>query len=142
MGSCIALLLATKYPEHVKSLVLHSAFHWVPFPRNLIWGLMWKLPGGKKQMKKGAEFLFQQQYPPTLESFTRQSLAALNFDGRKLLSQVKAPTLIINGTKYQVVSMKITRELAQGIPGAKLVLIEGDHLFHIARHKFASQARS
>lgn len=25
--------------------------------------------------------------------------------------------------------MKITRELAGGIPGAKLVLVEGDHLF-------------
>lgn len=80
-------------------------------------------------MKKGAEFLFQQQYPPTLESFTRQSLATLNFDGRKLLSQIKAPTLIINGTKDQVVYMKTTRELTQGIPGAKLILVEGDHLF-------------
>jgi pimeloyl-ACP methyl ester carboxylesterase len=129
MGSCIALMLAAKYPERVKGLVLHVAFHRVPFPRNLIWDFMWKMPGGKKQMKKGAEFLFQQQYPPTLESFARQGLAPLKFDGRKLLGQVKAPTLIINGTKDQVVSTKITRELAQGIPGAKLVLVEGDHLF-------------
>lgn len=90
---------------------------------------MWKMPGGKKKMKTGDEFLFQQQYPPTLEYFTRQSLATLNFDGRKLLSQIKAPTLIINGTKDQVVSMKTTRELTQGIPGAKLILVEGDHLF-------------
>lgn len=80
-------------------------------------------------MMKGAEFLFQQQYPPTLESFARQGLAPLNFDGRKLLGQIKAPTLIVNGTKDQAVSMKITRELAKGIPGAKLVLVEGDHLF-------------
>lgn len=129
MGSCIALALAAKYPERVKSLVLHVAFHRVPFPRNVIWGLMWRIPGGKKQMMKGADFLFKQQYPPTPESFARQGLAPLNFDGRKLLGQIKAPTLIVNGTKDQAVSMKITRELAQGIPDAKLVLVEGDHLF-------------
>jgi pimeloyl-ACP methyl ester carboxylesterase len=129
MGSCIALMLAAKHPERVRSLVLHIAFHRVPFPKNLIWGLMWKMPGSKKQMNKGAEFLFQQQYPPTLESFVRQGLAPLKFDGRKLLGQIKAPTLIVNGTKDQVISMKITRELAQGIPGARLILVEGDHLF-------------
>lgn len=79
-------------------------------------------------MMKGADFLFKQQYPPTPESFARQGLVPLNFDGRKLLGQI-TPTLIVNGTKDQAVSMRITRELAQGIPGAKLVLVEGDHLF-------------
>ncbi len=59
MGSRIALVLAAKYPERVKSLVLHVAFHRVPFPRSVIWGLMWRIPGGKKQMRKGAEFLFK-----------------------------------------------------------------------------------
>ncbi len=80
-------------------------------------------------MMKSADFLFQQKYPPTPESFACQGVAPLKFDGRKLLGQIRAPTLIMNGTKDLVVSMKITRELARGIPGAELVLVDGDHLF-------------
>lgn len=37
--------------------------------------------------------------------------------------------LIVNGTKDQIVPMNITRELAQGIQGAKLILVDSDHLF-------------
>ena len=41
------------------------------------------------------------------------------------------PTLIVNGIKDSIVPMRITRELAGGIPGARLVLVDGDHLFMI-----------
>lgn len=129
MGSCIAIMLAANHPERVKALMLHVAFHRLPFFRNILWRIMLKTKSGRKKMMKSSDFLFQQQYPPTPESFTRQLVAPLRFDGRKLLSRIKAPTLIVNGTKDQVVSMKITQELAQGIPGAKLVLVEGNHLF-------------
>lgn len=37
--------------------------------------------------------------------------------------------LIVNGTKDQIVPMNITRELAQGIQSAKLILVDSDHLF-------------
>lgn len=122
-------LIAAKHPERVNGLMLHVGFHRVPFLQNAIWSLMWKIPAGRKMMMKSADFLFKQRYPPTPESFARQGIAPLKFDGRKLLGQVKAPTLIVNGTKDQAVSMRITRELARGIPGAKLVLVDGDHLF-------------
>jgi pimeloyl-ACP methyl ester carboxylesterase len=55
--------------------------------------------------------------------------AGLHFDGRKLLDQIKAPTIIINCKKDQFMPMKITMELARGISGAKLVLLERDHMF-------------
>lgn len=128
MGSCIAIMLAAKHPERVKGLMLHVAFHRIPFFRNILWSIMLKTASGRKKMTKSSDFLFQQHYPPTPESFACQVVATLKFDGRKLLGRIKAPTLIVNGTKDQVVSMKITQELAQGIPGAKLVLVEGDHL--------------
>jgi len=129
MGACIAVMIAAQHPERVKGLIFHVGFHRVPFLQNIIWSLMWKISVGRKMMMKSADFIFQQKYPPTPESFARQGEAPLKFDGRKLLGQISAPTLIVNGTKDQVVSMKITRELARGIPGAKLVLVEGDHLF-------------
>ncbi len=129
MGACVAVMIAAEHPERVKGLILHVGFHRVPFLENAIWSIMWKTASGRKMMTKSADFLFQQKYPPTPESFARQGVAPLKFDGRKLLGQIRAPTLIVNGTKDQVVSMKITRELAGGIPGAKLVLVDGDHLF-------------
>lgn len=52
-----------------------------------------------------------------------------SYDGRRLLGRIRAPTLIVNGTRDPLVPMRITRELAEGIPGSDLVLVEGDHLF-------------
>ncbi|MFA4824321.1 MAG: alpha/beta fold hydrolase [Methanoregula sp.] len=129
MGSMIAVALAADHPERVKGLVLHVAFHRVAFLMKTIWSIMWSTDAGRKKMMAMSDFIFRQQYPPTPESFFRQGQAPLPFDGRDLLPLIKAPTLIINGTHDQAVPMKITRELAAGIPGAKLVLIEGDHLF-------------
>jgi pimeloyl-ACP methyl ester carboxylesterase len=129
MGSMIAIALAAEHPKRVKGLVLHVAFHRVPFLMNTIWRIMWRTRAGRKKMIQTSDFLFKQQYPPTPESFVRQGEAPLGFDGRRLLSRIKSPTLILNGTKDQVVPMSITRELAGGIMGAKLILADGDHLF-------------
>jgi pimeloyl-ACP methyl ester carboxylesterase len=129
MGSMIAIALAADHPERVKGLVLHVAFHRVAFLQKAIWTLMWSTGTGRKKMIAMSDFIFRQQNPPTPESFLRQGLAPLAFDGRNLLQRIRAPTLIINGTKDQAVPMKITRELARGIPGTKLILAEGDHLF-------------
>jgi pimeloyl-ACP methyl ester carboxylesterase len=57
------------------------------------------------------------------------SEAANRYDSRNLLDRIRAPTLIVNGTKDQIVPMSITQELARGIPGARLILADGDHLF-------------
>ena len=50
-------------------------------------------------------------------------------DGKRLPDKIVAPSLIVNGTKDPTYPKKVTEELAQGIPGAKLVLVEEDHLF-------------
>ncbi|PKG31571.1 MAG: hypothetical protein CW742_12720 [Methanoregula sp.] len=73
--------------------------------------------------------MFQQKYPPTPESFQRMKAAANQCDTRELLGRISAPTLIVNGTRDGIVPMKITRELSDGISGARLVLVNGDHLF-------------
>lgn len=129
MGSMIAIALAAADPKRVNGLVLHVASHRVPFLMNTLWRIMWNTNAGRRKMIRDSTFLFNQKYPPTPESFVRMGMAPLDFDGRNVLPNIHAPTLILNGTTDQVVPMSITRELAQGIKGARLILADGDHLF-------------
>jgi len=50
-------------------------------------------------------------------------------DTHPLLSLIPTQTLIITGRKDGKVPMKIIRELARGISGSRLVLVDDDHLF-------------
>lgn len=129
MGSCIAQAIAAKYPERVKGLILHVATTRVPLSMKIIGSIMWKIPSSRKKMLEQMDVIFRQKYPPTLNSFLHQGDAMGKYDGRRLLSQIRAPTLIVCATKDQFFPMKYTKELSQGIHGAKLVLVEGTHEF-------------
>jgi pimeloyl-ACP methyl ester carboxylesterase len=126
MGSMIAQEIAAKYPDRVKSLILVVGFTRVLFLMRVIGFIATTVPGIREKM---TGWIFDQQYPPTPASFRRMSVAANGYDSRNLLDRIRAPTLIVNGTKDQIVPMSITQELARGIPGARLVLADGDHLF-------------
>jgi len=126
MGSQVAQVFAAKYPDRVRSLILV-----VGFPRALplmkaIGYVATHMPGIKEKM---TGWMFKQPYPPTPASFDRMTKAANRCDTRPLLKTIRAPTLIVNGRQDGIVPMKLTRELADGIPDARLVLVDGDHLF-------------
>lgn len=127
MGSMVAQEIAARYPDRVNGLVLHLGFTRIPFMVKMIMRVMQYLPGSKKKVEEGMAMIFGQNYPPTPESFRRQGEAVVQFDGRKVIGKIQAPTLIVNGSKDPFVPLKITRELAEGIPGAKLVLVDSDH---------------
>jgi len=127
MGSMVAQDIAAKYPYRVNGLVLHVGFTRIPFMIKALMNLMMYLPGSKKKVEEGMATILGQKYPPTPESFRRQGEAVAQFDGRKVIGKIRAPTMIVNASKDQFVPMKITRELAEGIPGAKLVIVDGDH---------------
>lgn len=127
MGSMIGQVVAAKYPDRVQVLIIHVGFTRIPFMIKVFMNLMRFLPGSKRKIKEGMDMIFGQKYPPTSESFRRQGEAVARFDGRKYLSQIKAPTLIINGKRDLFVPEKISRELADGIPGAELILFDGEH---------------
>lgn len=133
MGSMIAQMIAAKYPDRVNGLVLHVGFTRIPFMVKTMMNLMQYLPGSKKKMEEGMALIFGQNNPPTPASFRRQGEAVAQFDGRKVIDKIRAPTLIVNGSKDLFVPLKITRELAEGIDGAKLVLVDGDHIFSRTR---------
>jgi pimeloyl-ACP methyl ester carboxylesterase len=129
MGSCILQVIAAKYPERVDSMVLYLAT--TSFSDTLKNAMEPFLKPQKAEKGKINQMhpLFMQKYPPTQESLLRQLEANMKFDGRDLIGQIKAPTLIINATKDQFIPMESTEELAEGIHNAKLVLVDGDHLF-------------
>ncbi len=127
MGGMIAQMIAAKYPDRVDRVVLHVTFTRIPLLVRTMMNLMQYLPGSRKKMEEGMALILGQQYPPTPESFRRQGEAVAAFDARTIHCRIRAPTLIVNGTRDPFVPVKISRELAAGIAGARLVLVDGDH---------------
>jgi len=126
MGSQIAQIIAAKYSDRVRSLVLVVGFTRVLPVMKAVGFVMTKIPGIKEKM---TGWIYRQTYPPTPASFQRMADAANRCDTRPLLGRIRAPTLIVNGKKDMIVPMKMTEELAGSIPGARLILVDGDHLF-------------
>ena len=133
MGACILQVIAAKYPERVNSMVLYLATP--QFSDTLKNAMEPFLKPRKAEEEKTNQMhpLFMQKYPPTEASLSRQLEANMEFDGRDLLDQIKVPTLIINATKDLFIPMESTEELAEGIPHAKVVLVDGDHLFPMTK---------
>lgn len=52
-------------------------------------------------------------------------LAMEGFDVRSRLSRVTAPTVVLHGTRDTYFPLRAAEELAQGIPGARLKIVEG-----------------
>ena len=53
---------------------------------------------------------------------------AMAFDSRRRLAEIKCPTLVIAGSKDQGVPIHHAKMLHAGIPGSRLVVIDGaDH---------------
>lgn len=129
MGGRIAQVVAVKYPEMVKGLILTSTAARVLPSMKIELEIALKTPELWEEMLKESAVLFTQTYPPTHESFYRQFVATVEFDGKDQLSKIKAPTLIINGKNDDTIPMSCTKELVNEIHDSKLILVEGDHLF-------------
>jgi pimeloyl-ACP methyl ester carboxylesterase len=109
MGSRIALVIAAKYPDRVRSLILNVAAARSPNKDDSQAALSFERlqtmitqPGFLEAMGK---------YPPSIESFMRQFDALKEFDGMGLLDEITAPTLIVNGTKDNSTPIKCAEEL-------------------------------
>ncbi|MEN6553671.1 MAG: alpha/beta hydrolase [Methanobacterium sp.] len=126
MGSRIALVIAAKYPERVKSLILNVAASRSTCDNPQATRSYERLYDAMTQ----PEFLeLMGGYPPTVESFILQFEALKNFDGRELLGKINAPALIVNSTKDDSTPVRFAEELFEGISNSKLILVEEDHLF-------------
>jgi class 3 adenylate cyclase len=54
--------------------------------------------------------------------------ALAEFDASAVLSQVSSPTLIVHRLQVAVVGVEVAKDLASGIPNARLALLEGDSI--------------
>ena len=86
------------------------------------------LPGGTHEQ---AEYFNELQLKTTSPECAARYFDVVNdFDIIDLLSQVKAPTLVMHVRDDQMVPFEAGRQLAAGIPGARFIALPGrNHLF-------------
>ena len=118
-GGNIALIFAMKYPERVGRLILNGAnldgsgVKWsVQFPIIIGYKIAAVFAKRSRKAREHAEMLGLMVHDPSIK--------------KEDLAQVKAETLVIAGTK-DMIREEHTRLIAEHIPHAKLVLLNGDH---------------
>lgn len=126
MGGKIALQLAADHPELVDHLVLAATAARPPVTQRFShrWFMMDVVP--RIPMLRSADG--QPAY-----AFEAQRLASRSFDGRQLLTQVKARTLIIRARRDRIVPAGDTAEL-DTISGSSRVDLPGGHLTLVTLH--------
>lgn len=129
MGARIVQVIAAKYPERVKSLILNVAAASFPEVFKSILDASLENADLREKLLQKMGIVFIQKYPPNPESFLLQLKAMANFDGKKYLNLIKAPTLIINGTNDDLVPMELTEELAAGIKNTNVIIVDEGHYF-------------
>jgi len=86
------------------------------------------LPGGTKEQADWFNEMERRSASP--ECAYRYLKVCGEIDVRPLLADVAVPTLVMHVRDDAVVPMKVGREMAAGIPGARFVALEGrNHLF-------------
>jgi pimeloyl-ACP methyl ester carboxylesterase len=148
-GGSLATLFAASHPERTQSLVLYGSFarfrHWIPTDHawdalmkymDEAWGSGKSLPAFAPSKANDPAI---QQWWGKFERLGASPSAAIalmrmnrEIDISGILHSINVPTLVVHCTGDTLVSVEGGRELAEGIPGARLVEIPGaDHLFFL-----------
>ncbi|MDW7992240.1 MAG: alpha/beta hydrolase [Anaerolineae bacterium] len=144
MGGAIALQLALDHPEMVRRLVLVNTFArlrpvnlkgWLYF---LGRGISVAFAGPERQAQLVARRVFPHPHQQALrENLIRRISQAnpcayraamrslMEFDVRHRLSELRMPVLVVTGAEDTTVPPSVQQALAQGIPGARHVVVEG-----------------
>lgn len=149
MGGRIAQALALNHPRRVKGLVLCStAASGSPrskFALNLLaeeyakghityefhmamlqtWTFSERLFAHPEMIKRMLAGVSANRSRPAPENMLRQLQSGSKFDTTPRLGEIRAPTLVIHGGEDILFPVRCGRELAEGIPGARFVLLEG-----------------
>ena len=151
-GGIVAQELALTHPSRVRSLILAATS---PGPRHA------ERPGKDSRVPKDKPYLglysdaFSQEHPDHVaedilvgsqnpqppHAGRRQWEAMQDFDSFDRLGEIGCPTLVLHGTEDRLVPVANARLLAERIPAARLVLLEGaGHLYHSERADEADAA--
>jgi pimeloyl-ACP methyl ester carboxylesterase len=83
--------------------------------------------------------LFRRRTQPYY-AFVRQLEASRGFVCASRLGEIRAPMLILHGTKDRIAPFRLAEEMRAGIPSSKLVKFEGGHAFPVFhRERFISE---
>jgi 3-oxoadipate enol-lactonase len=126
MGGKIALQLAASRPELIDHLVLCATAPGPTVTRRF--SRRWFMMDVASRIP-----MFRKADAQPSFAFEAQRQASRSFDGRGLLPQIKASTLIIRGRRDRIVPPGDADELAR-IPGSSLVDLPGGHLTLVMAH--------
>jgi pimeloyl-ACP methyl ester carboxylesterase len=152
MGGMAAQELALRHPARVRRLVLVGTYakpdakrrmlleDWAALARagvpmdgmirkRLVWTLSDETLEQTDLIETMLDFFVKEDTPVGSELFGRQCEACLRHDTSDRLAEIRQPTLILCGRQDQLTPPKLHRELSEGIPGSRLVVIDfGAHL--------------
>ena len=120
LGGRIALDLALEHPGRVRSLILVSTSARVE--RRWTIGLLGLV-----------SLIFRGRYPQPRYAFQRQRAASVGYDRTGDLSELRVPTLVVHGRRDHIVPYRLAEDMAAGIPGARLALVEAGHIYPLSK---------
>jgi pimeloyl-ACP methyl ester carboxylesterase len=157
LGAAVAMHLAARHPERVRSLSLHSAWDRTDAYLHTIVE-MWRSLAGTAPTVADAviQGIFPLCFTPDMyderpdyaqaladfvrgrpaqpaEAFMSQSDAVLAHDASAVLGSIEAPTLVTFGAHDLVTSTRFADPLTNGIADSELIVF--DHLSHGALHE-------
>lgn len=154
MGSMIGMEFALRHADRLDRLVLAgpnasparstvdpiSIWNWVKShdPGGEIFGAQqftWLFSAAflrnQPAVQETAALLASNPNPVAPEAYDRQSQAYLRFDALDRLGDIRAATLVIVGEQDLLTPPWVAREVAAGIPGARLEIITGEGSSHV-----------
>ncbi len=143
MGGYVALEIMRRAPERVTGLALFGASARPELPEMAafreksiaraqtdFFGVIDATANFAVHPERKADPIFQAEVRAMMArvgapAFTRQCRAVMaRADGRPLLASIQCPTLIVCGKQDAVTPPRLSEELAQGIAGAELLILE------------------
>jgi len=154
MGSMIGLEFALRHADRLDRLVLTGTgaapaqsavdpihiWNWVKSndPSGEVFGgqqFTWLFSSAflrnKQAVQETIALLASNPNPVQPEAYDRQAQAYLRFDALDRLGGIKAPTLVIAGEQDLLTPPWVSREVADGIPGARFEIVKGDGSSHV-----------
>jgi len=154
MGSMIGIEFALRHADRLDRLVLAgpnasparstvdpiSIWNWVKThdPSGEIFGAQqftWLFSTAflrnQQAVQETAALLASNPNPVEPEAYDRQSQAYLRFDALDRIHDIQAATLVIVGEQDLLTPPWVAREVASGIPGARLEIVTGEGSSHV-----------